>query len=57
MLIEFEAALIYPSSMYDENEYILKMKRAHALTSDMNDHIINEFNSPTDGRSAIKKNL
>ena len=51
----FNATSLYPSAMYDENSTYPKIETGFAFTPEMNDEIVNQFNTKTFTKSAILK--
>ena len=51
----FDATSLYPSAMYDENSVYPKIETGYAFTAEMNDEIVNQFNTQTFVKSAILK--
>ena len=49
----FDATSLYPSAMYDENSFYPKIESEYVFTPEMNDEIVNEFNTKTFTKSAI----
>ena len=55
LLMTFDATSLYPSAMYDEMSIYPKIETGYAFTKDMNDEIVNQFNTKTFTKSAILK--
>ena len=55
LLMAFDATSLYPSAMYDENSIYPKIETGYVFTEDMNDELVNEFNTQTFIKSAILK--
>ena len=55
LLMAFDATSLYPSAMYDENSTYPKIETGYAFTPEMNDEIVNQFNTKTFTKSAILK--
>ena len=55
LLMAFDATSLYPSAMYDENSTYPKIETGYVFTPDMNDEIVNQFNTKTFTKSAILK--
>ena len=58
-LWDFDAASLYPSAMWDENSISPRIETEYAFTRDMNDELIEKFNTGnfTKGSAILKKIL
>ena len=56
LLWDFDAVSLYPSAMWDENSIYTRFETGYAFTRDMNDELVEKFNSGNfTQRSAIWK--
>ena len=55
LLMAFDATSLYPSAMYDENSTYPKIETGFAFTLELNDEIVNQFNTKTFTKTAILK--
>ena len=56
LLWDFDAVSLYPSAMWDENSIYLRIETGYAYTRDMNDELVEKFNtgSFTKGSAILK---
>ena len=56
---DFDAVSLYPSAMWDENGIYQRIETGYAFTRDMNDELVEKFNSDNfnQGSAIIKKIL
>ena len=47
LLVEYDAASLYPSAMWNDNSIYPTIETGYAFTPDMNDEIVEKFNNQT----------